>query len=186
MQHGARTVGAVAAYALAWLCGGALVAAGLTFALHNGDDGAARTVALPAVQELALPSAARHADCELRGLHADDQLAIAMRGRRSAAAAAPDAYESPVHAEALGGALRRGLIVIEYRGDAASEFVAQLDDLQRAQPEATIVAPAGRASGYAVLAASSRRLLACRSIGPRTFDAVRLFQGRYVGVRPGG
>jgi len=185
MQQGARTAGAVAAYALAWVCAGALVAGALTLALRHGDDRTAKTVALPPVRELALPSAARHAGCELRGLHADDQLAVAM-GRRRGAAAAPDAYESPVHAEALGGALRRGLIVIEYRGDAAPEFVHQLDDLQRAQPRGTIVAPAGRASSYALVAASSRRLLGCRSIGPRTFDAVRLFQGRYVGVRPGG
>jgi len=185
MHQGRRTVGAVATYALGWLCAGALIAGALTLIFHERDDGRANTVALPPVRERALPAAARHAGCELRRLHRDDHLAVAMR-RGGGAAAKPAAYDAPVHARALGGALRHGLIVIEYRGDAAPEFVRQLGDLQRAQPRATIVAPNGRPSGYAVVAASSRRLLGCRMIGSRTFDAVRLFQGRYVGVRPAG
>lgn len=169
-------------YVLGWVVAGVVLAAvGLVAVGHDGGpDG----VNLPPVREVALSAAVRHARCELRALRPVDELSRAQHSSRTRPAAG-GAYDRPIASDALGGALRHGVIVVEYRGDLDAGFISQLRTAQRALPAATIVAPAARRSRYAIVATTARRMLGCPRVGPRTLDALRLFRGRFVGERRG-
>ncbi|MBW3652295.1 MAG: DUF3105 domain-containing protein, partial [Actinobacteria bacterium] len=100
-----------------------------------------------------------------------------------AAPAAPGFYESPLPRSALVGALRRGIVVISYRPELSQEQRALLRAVHMALPRGTIVVPNARMS-FVVAVTAWRRLLGCRRTGRDTLDAVRLFQGRFVGTGP--
>ena len=171
-----------ASYVLAWVLAGAVVGLVLIVVLHDPDRRPSEAATLPPVREVSLEVAARHARCELRPLGPADALQHAQRAPPGAAART-GFYERPLASRALGGALRRGTVLIQYRSDLGTAVVAQLRTAQRALPKATIVAPAAPTSRFVILAAGSRRLLGCPRAGRSTLDALRLFRGRFVGER---
>ena len=171
-----------ASYVLAWAIAGAAVGLVLIVILQDSGRRPERATALPPVREVSLEVAARHARCELRPLQPADALQHAQRGPQGAAAR-PGCYGRPLASRSLGGALRRGTVLIQYRSDLDAAVVADLRTAQRGLPRATIVAPAARASRFLIQAVSSRRLLGCPRVSPSTLDALRLFRGRFVGQR---
>lgn len=169
---------AVLGYIAAWVVTGAIVALGIVAVLRGGDD----EVALPPVRQTELSQAAREAGCQLRAGAAarGDEPPIAGPPARAAAAGV---YENAPSARALVGALRRGLVVISYRPDLPEERRDQLETVQRAVPEGTIVVRDDRMR-FVVAVSAWQRLLGCPRAGPKTLDALRLFSGRFLGSGP--
>ena len=164
-------------YIAGWLLAAAAVAV-VVLVLLSGDED---PVALPPVQETELSSAATNAGCVLRA--GDDAPASPPLSGPRAVPAAPGVYDAPPPARALVGALRHGTIVILYRPESAQDAVKVLRQLQAAVPRGTIVTPYGEMP-FVVAVTAWRRLLGCRAMSDRTLDAVRLFQGRFVGSGP--
>jgi hypothetical protein len=171
---------AVARYAVAWLGAGALVAA-LFFAARPAERG----TQLPPVRQIQLERAARTAGCEIRRGDAA-ALLIAPTPPGSIRAATPGAYDRPVRPDALSAAVRRGLVVIQYRPGVARAVLDQLTAVQSVVPKGTILAPSATAMPFEVAVSAWRRLLGCRRFGRSTIDAVRLFRGRFLGSGPSG
>lgn len=161
-------------YGAAW----AAVTAALALAvvtLVDGDE----SVTLPPVVEIDLTAAARSAGCVLRqGDRLDPSVPVSGSAGRPAE---PGFYEDPLPADALVGALRRGIIVIHYRRDLPAGTVRELRLVQRAVPAGTIVTPNDEMR-FVVAATAWRRGLGCSRVTDRAVDAVRLFRGRYIGL----
>jgi hypothetical protein len=162
---------------------GALVA---TLAVVALDGPAEDTVSLPPVRQTELREAARSAACDLRLTGSFERSNPAAAGPRVATPLAPGVYDRPADADRLVAALRRGVIVIQYRTGLAKRHVKQLQELQRAVPSGTIVAPNGTGMPFAVAATAWRRLLGCPELTDTTIDAIRLFRGRFLGSGPDG
>jgi hypothetical protein len=177
-----RSVARGLTYALRWLAAGAVVTvAALALLRGGGDRSPDAPVVLPPVREIALLDAVRSSDCRLRRLHRSSALA---RAGPLTGAAAPGTYRTPLRASALGAALRRGVIVIQYHLRVSGGFVKQLVVLQRAVPRGTIVAPLGLAGSDALVVAAYGRILRCPRASDAALNALRLFRGRYVGTGP--
>jgi hypothetical protein len=161
--------------------GAGAIVAGALGALSGGrDEGGAE---LPPVQEIRLERAAHVASCRLRGgASATRPRSIADGG--APRAAQPGAYRTPVNEDALLAALRRGVIVIQYRAGIAPERLGQLTALQARLPAGTILAPNEAATPYEVAVMAWRRMLRCPRLDGVTMDAIRLFRGRFVGSAP--
>lgn len=171
---------ALARYLGLWLAAGAIVAVIVLQLVHGSDS---ENVSLPPVRETKLVDAARTAACELRRERPGRALRPAVSGP-SNGASSPGVYERTPPPSALVGANRRGIIVIHYRPSLDEEHVAQLQRLQEAVPEGTIVAPNANMS-YEITVTAWRRLLGCHRFDDETVDAIRLFRGRYLGTGPG-
>lgn len=170
------------AYALRWLAAGAVVTVAALALLQDGEGRRPRApVILPPVQEIALLDAVHDSHCRLRRLGRSASLSGA--GLRTDAAA-PASYPTALKASALGAALRRGIIVIQYHSRVSGEFIGQLVALQRAVPRGTIVAPLGSPRADALVVAAYGRVLRCPRANDRALNALRLFRGRYVGTGP--
>lgn len=171
------TVRALLIYGAAW----AAVTAALALAvitLVDGDE----SVTLPPVEEIDLTAAARSAGCVLRQ---GDRLDASVPISGSAGPpAAPGFYEDPLPADALVGALRRGIIVIHYRRDLPAGTVSELRVVQQAVPAGTIVTPNDEMR-FVVAATAWRRGVGCPRVTEGTVDALRLFRGRYIGLVAG-
>jgi hypothetical protein len=166
-------------YALAWLAGGAATAALLVVLLAGDDD-----VALPPVKQTKLEDAARSARCELRRASRTVIPDPPVDGPGGAAPLAAGVHEDPAPRQAIIAALRVGSIVVEYRPGLDETSVEQLEDLQLAVPEATIVVPGDGSLRYEVAVTAWRRLLACPDFDDEAIDALRLFRGRFIGRGP--
>lgn len=176
----AAGLGGPLAYLGVWLAAGLLVAALAVVLLGQGTAGP-RTVVLPPVRAIALAPAARKARCEVDARRP-------LRGIAGARTAEPSGriYDRPVRADLRERAVRRGLIVIEYRRGMAGTALDTLKAVQHAVPAGTILAPSGSALRDDVTATSFRHRLRCAQISPATYDALLLFRGRYLGsVAPG-
>jgi hypothetical protein len=170
------------AYALRWLTAGAAVAVGVIALLGGGDEPRrSAPVVLPPVREIALLDAVRHSNCRLRRLHRGS--ALTRAGPRTDAAT-PGSYRTALRASALGAALRRGIIAIQYHPRVPHHVVDQLTVLQRAVPRGTIVAPLGTPAADALVVAAYGRVLRCPRADDTALNALRLFRGRYVGTGP--
>jgi hypothetical protein len=101
------------------------------------------------------------------------------------AEAGVDVVEAPDVAGALRAALRHGTVVLRYRPGLTKELVSKLLAIQKTIPRATILAPGTRRMRDAVEMTAYRRLLACPRLSTEGIDALRLFQGRYLGSGPG-
>lgn len=167
-------------YALLWIAGaGAVAAIAIVLLRTEGDD----TVTLPPVHQFELSRAARKAGCELRrrdGTTLNPPVTGAVGGRP----AGPGVYEDPVPVASLIAAMRRGVIVIQYRAGLRGADVRQLEELQKAVPTGTILAPNATRMPYEIAVTAYRRLLGCRTFTAAAIDAVRLFRGRFVGSGP--
>lgn len=164
---------ALLVYGAIWMAMTAAVAFGVTW-LVDGEE----SVTLPPVRAVGLTAAASDAGCVLRS--GDGASAAVPVSGGTSEPAAPGFYEDRPPAASVVGALRRGAIVIYYRPDLPGGFVGELRLVQRAMPAGTIVAP-NVDMRFAVAATAWQRLLGCHRLTDRTFDALRLFRGRYVG-----
>jgi hypothetical protein len=178
-RPGARR--ALAAYIVGWLVAAAVIAT-LAVAALNGPE--PDEVNLPPVRETNLDTAAKAAGCRLDRARAGERLNPPVDGVAATAPAPPGTYDEPLASAALVAAMRRGIVVIHVRADIPQETLDAVDDLRAALPEGTIVAKNDRAMPFAVAITAYRRLLGCPRADARTFDAVRLFRGRFVGTGP--
>jgi hypothetical protein len=80
-------------------------------------------------------------------------------------------------------AVRRGLIVIQFRPGLSREQMGEIESLQGTVPAGTVVTPNPR-MGFEAAATAWRRALLCPRLNAGTLDAIRLFRGRYLGLRP--
>jgi hypothetical protein len=172
---------ALFAYIAGWLAAAAVIAALAVAALDGSESD---DVDLPPIRETRLDSAARAAGCRLQRAKAGERLNPPVDGIAAIAPASPGTYDAPVDSAALVAAMRRGVVVIHVRADAGDETLDALEDLRAAVPEGTIVAKNETAMPFALAITAYRRLLGCPRADARTFDAVRLFRGRFVGTGP--
>jgi hypothetical protein len=162
----------LAAYAVAWIAAGA-IAVCLATALRAGP---ARDAALPPLRHASLESAARASGCRIAP--------AATPGRTAAGIAArPGVYSRSPSSRALTHAVQRGVVVIGYRKDLEEGQIEQVQSLQRAVPNATIVAPRAVATPEDVAATAYGRSLVCPRLDRDAVDTLRLFRGRYLGRR---
>lgn len=152
-------------------------------ALRGPDED---TVSLPPVRQTELTDAARSAGCDLRLTGDFERSNPVAGGPRTAAPLEPGVYERPPDSRRLVAALRRGIIVIQYRSGLDEKEVEQLQELQRAVPSGTIVTPNGTEMPFVVAATAWRRVLGCPDFTAATIDAIRLFRGRFLGSGPDG
>jgi hypothetical protein len=162
-------------YLAAWLAVGAAIALVAVVALDDGSDAEGT---LPPVRHTALESAARAAGCRLERRRSDDD-------DTRAAPATGGSYRKAPSAGALGAAQRRGTVVLSYRPDLPEDMLKKLRIIQKTVPRGTILAPGARTMPYEVAISAYRRLLSCPRLSTEGLDAVRLFQGRYLGSGPG-
>lgn len=168
-------------YVFVWvLAGAALVAVAAALLRPGSEDD---PVSLPPVREVGLAPAARAAGCELRTPRTTTAFNPVAEGPRGSPAR-PGVYDPAPPASAIVAALRRGVIVIQYRPGIDDEYLDLLEDIQRSVPEGTIVAPNETRMPYEIAVTGWRRLLGCRRATERTLDAMRLFRGRYLGRGP--
>lgn len=168
-------------YVLGWATGAALVVAAVLVVL--GRDGADE-VSLPPVRQIELTAAARSAGCDLRTGDRWDVLGLPVPGAPGAGAAKAGVYDEPADPAGVVAALRRGVVVIQYRADLPEKVRDQLRKLREAIPAGTIVTPEAVRTPYAVAVVAWRRVLGCRDYRSGTPDAIRLFRGRYIGSGP--
>ena len=165
-------------YVAGWALAGLAVAAAVIALLQGGED----DVTLPPLRETQLTQAAREAGCVLRS----GARPPAEEPRVDGVAAEPARagfYDREPPAASIGGALRRGLVVISYKRSLPGERREQLETVQRAVPEGTVVVPNDRMP-YVVAITGWRRLLGCRRLETKALDALRLVRGRYGGSGP--
>jgi hypothetical protein len=151
------------------------------FAIFGRGD---ETVSLPPIRETELTEAVSTSRCRLQTDGRGERLSPPVNGPAGGRAAQPGVYDKPLATAALTAALRRGIIVIQFRADLDGDVVKALKTLHAAVPEGTIVAPdsAGTRSDLTVLA--YRRLLTCPRFTAASLDAVQLFRGRFLGSGP--
>jgi Protein of unknown function (DUF3105) len=169
-------------YAAAWLGAGALVVGALVLLVDpTPEDDPAR---LPPVEQIRLERAARLARCDLRRGPGAARANPAADGVAARVPARPGRYATPLPADTLVAAMRRGIVVIQYRPGLADDDRERLGALQAVLPRGTIVAPNDTGMPYDVAVVAWRRVLGCRRFGGDAIDAVSLFRGRFVGSGP--
>lgn len=174
---------AVAGYVALWLLGAALVVGILVALLDGAED---ENVALPPVRQIDFMTAAQRAGCEVRRPRRGEVTNPPVDGAAEPRPASPGfKKEAPKVGELL-AALRRGVVVIHFRPGLDEARVEQLEVMQRAVPDGTIVTPNATGMRPEVAATAFRRLLSCPRYTDATLDALRLFRGRYVGSGPDG
>jgi hypothetical protein len=171
---------AVAAYIAIWVASAALVAGAAILVLDASEPA---DVALPPVRATELAAAARDARCELTPARAGQRLNPPVDGP-AARPAAPGIYDTPPDTASLVGSMRRGVVVVYVRADVPDGAFEVLENIQKAVPAGTIVVRNDAAMPFQLAMTAYRRLLACPRLTARTFDAVRLFRGRFVGSGP--
>ena len=135
-----------------------------------GDD-EADTVPVPPVRETELDVAAGQSRCVLVNARAGERVNPPVDGPAGGRAARAGFYEQPVATAQLTAAVRKGIIVIQFRSGLDEKRVEALKALQSAFPEGTIVAPNATGMRFELAVVAYRRLLGC----PRFTDQ---FAGR--------
>ncbi|HEV2062035.1 MAG TPA: DUF3105 domain-containing protein [Solirubrobacteraceae bacterium] len=166
-------------YALVWIAGGAVVAALLITLVDGGQE-----PEIVPLRETQLEDAARHARCDLYRARPGQRLDPPVDGPARAQPLRPGVYDRPERLAPVIAALRRGAIVVHYRPGLDESRVEQLEQLQTAVPEGTIVLPARKELRYELAVTAWRRLLGCARFTDRAIDALRLFRGRFIGRGP--
>jgi len=180
--RGARASGrALLVYAAVWLVAAAAVV-GLVLAVVGEEDG--DTVAVPPVRETKLTDAAGESRCVLTTARAGQLLNPPVDGPAGGRSARAGFYDRPVATAQLTSAVRRGIIVIQFREGLDDNGVEALKTLQSAFPEGTIVAPNGTGMRFELAVVAYRRLLGCPRFTDQALDAVQLFRGRFLGSGP--
>ena len=168
-------------YAAIWAGGGALAALGLILLIRL-VGGPTEGVNVPPVREPSLETAARSASCRLLGPR-DERPPEPPSDGFWTSPARPGVYVTGPPRQSILAALRRGVVVIQYRPDVAAAEADRVRRLFDAVPEGTIVA-ANERLAVPVAAAAWRRAIVCPRITSSATDAVRLFRGRFLGRGP--
>jgi hypothetical protein len=168
---------AVVRYAVVWLGAVAIVAAVALVVRPAGQGND-----LPPVRQIQLERAARTAGCELRRGAAAERLNPPAASPGSAPA--PGTYDKSLSARAVTAALRRGIVVIQYRRGISGDVLDRLTAIRSLVPQGTILAPFATAVPFEVAASAWRRLVGCRRFSASAIDALRLFRGRFLGSGP--
>jgi hypothetical protein len=174
-----RSTTAVAGYAAAWVCLGAVAATLLILLLRGVDaDG------LPPLRETSFLGAVHDGDCRILrpiGGHTGNPPAA---GVARVAPTRPGVYAQAPSSDGLVAALRRGVVELHYGAAVSSSRVAQLRAMQAVVPRTTIVTPNATHMPFLVAAVGWREILGCRRFTDATLDALRLFRGRNIGRGP--
>lgn len=181
-RRGERASGrAVVLYAAVWLVA-AGAAVGVIFAVFGSDD--PDTVSVPPVRETELVDAASQSRCTLTSARRGERLNPPVDGPAGGPPARAGFYDRPVATAQLTAAVRRGIIVIQFRSGLGEEQVEALKTLQTAFPSGTIVAPNGTGMRFELAVIGYRRLLGCPRFTDQALEAVQLFRGRFLGSGP--
>jgi hypothetical protein len=170
-------------YATVWLVAAAAVV-GVVFVAFGGAGDRADTVSVPPLRETELGTAAGQSRCVLRRAEAGERLNPPVDGPAGGQAVKGGFYDRPVSAAQLTAAVRRGIIVIQFREGLSDQGMQALKHLQEAVPEGTVVAPNGTRMPYEIAVVAYRRLLGCPRLTAQAIDAVQLFRGRFIGSGP--
>jgi hypothetical protein len=165
-------------YVLAWLVIGTAAALGAVTLLKDRKD----LPALPPVRQTELTAAAAAAGCRLMHVRTTGNPPAA--GASDASPARPGTYTSPLRAEAIVAALRRGIVVVHYLPGVSDGLLRKLEAIQASVPRGTILAPSETTMPYELASTAYHRLLGCPRLTAAALDAVRLFRGRYLGSGP--
>jgi hypothetical protein len=168
-------------YAVVWLVSAAAVV-GVIFAIFGGEG--ADTVDVPPVRETQLADAVGRSRCILRTASPGERLNPAVDGPAHVRPAHAGFYDDPVPTAELTAAVRRGIVVIQFRSGVSGDVVDALKQLQQAVPEGTIVAPNGTGMHFELAVVAYRRLLGCPRFTTQALDAIQLFRGRFLGSGP--
>ena len=168
-------------YAATWVGGGVIVALAL-IVLIRLIGGPTEGVNVPPVREPSLETAARHASCRLLGPRDERPPEPPSHGFWTSPAR-PGIYGTAPPRQNIVAALRRGVVVIQYRPDVGTAEADSVRRLFDAVPEGTIVAENERLT-LPIAAAAWRRAIICPRITSSATDAVRLFRGRFLGRGP--
>ncbi len=117
-----------------------------------------------------------------RGRRAD--LSRPPVGGPAARPVADGLYSAPQPRERLIGALRRGVVVIQYERRLGAAEVALLRRAFSAPAPRRIVAPDGTGMTFKVAATAWGRLIGCSKLDARVVQALRRFAERYDGRGP--
>ncbi len=173
---------ATARYAVVWLLATAAVAVVIALAVNTDED-------LPEQDPVELETAARDGGCVLRReTGATDASTVGVMQPPTfgppAEMAAPGVYTTPPPPENLVGALRRGIVVVQYRPHLPRNELAALRRTFRPLLEDTIVTPDGTGMRYAVAVTAWSRLLGCPRVDADTLELGVAFQREYAGSGP--
>ena len=177
---GARPRNATAVYVAVWLAAAAVVAGAAILVL---DDDEPEEVSLPPIRETQLVEAAERAGCDLLRAAPGDDLDPVVDGLAASEPARAGFYDEAPAGASLVAALRRGVVVIHFRADLDGERVDQLQEVQEAAPNGTIVTP-NSTMPFEIAATAYRRLLGCPRADDASFEAALLFRGRFLGSGP--
>lgn len=166
-------------YAIGWLLSGLAAAAVVLLLLRAGEDKIARR---PAVDPL---NAVIASGCVLEdpvGKSADVSRPP-VRGP-SARAVAEGVYASPVPRKRLVGALRRGVVVVQYERGLPRQQVALIERSFEKPIPRRVVAPDASGMTFMVAATAWGRVLGCSKLDGRVLRALHTFAARYGGRGP--
>jgi hypothetical protein len=177
-----RTNGrALLRYAAVWLVAGLAAAVVVVGALRLADD-ESRTHR--AVDPLARVTAAGCVLEDPRGRPAG--LSRPPVGGPPAPAAADGLYSAPRPRRRLVGALRRGVVVIQYERQLPAREIGLLRDAFAAPEPRRILAPDGTKMTFKVAGTAWGRLIGCSKVDAGVVGALRRFAQRYAGRGPDG
>lgn len=182
MSGGRRHGWATARYTLVWLLASAAVAVAVALVVSTDS-------ALPPEEPAELETAARDADCVLRretGAEAESTVDVMQPPTFGppGAMAAPGVYTRSPTPEQLVGALRRGVVVVQYRPQLARSQVAGVLRQFAEGQDATIVTPDATGMRYAVAVTAWSRLLGCAGIAPDVLRVASEFRDEYANTGP--
>jgi len=166
-----------------WLLASAALAAGVAIVVPTDDS------ELPPAGPAQLESAARDAECVLRrDAGSSDPAAVDVMQPPTfgppGPTAEPDVYTQSPSPRELVGALRRGVVVVQYRPLLSP---AEIRDVRRRFADAmseTIVTPDATGMRYAVAVTAWSRLLGCPRVAREVLDVAAAFHGEYAGMGP--
>jgi hypothetical protein len=163
---------ALAAYVAGWIATSGIAAALGVLAVESiSSDQTGRGDPIAAVRDR----------CVVRATTAPQRPPVA--GRPSAAAPT-GVYSSSPPVAGLVGALRRGVVVVQYRPGLSGTAVQELRRAFGSTSGLRIVTPDATAMRYVVAGTAWGRFIGCRRIDPSVISALARFATRYQGSGP--
>lgn len=173
---------ATARYTIVWLLAGATLAALVALVVPSDSE-------VPPEGPVGLERAARDAECMLRrDAGSSDPATVDVMQPPTfgppGATAEPGVYTRSPSSQELVGALRRGVVVVQYKPRLRD---AQVDDVRERFEDVmseTIVTPDDTGMRYAVAVTAWSRLLGCPRVASDVLDVAGEFHAEYVGTGP--
>jgi hypothetical protein len=170
---------ALTRYVAAWLLAGVVAALLVVLGVRQLDDNSAARRAVDPLDEVTASG------CVLenpRGRPAG--LSRPPAGGPPARASADGLYSAPQPRTRLVGALRRGVVVVQYERRLPADQVAALRRAFSSPAPRRIVAPDSTGMAFKVAATAWGRLIGCSKFDARVVQALRRFAERYGGRGP--